>query len=51
MQLVIRDECLNSEMLDRLTTIIVDPFRDSVDFVRDGSFGKIDTPFLATRVL
>ena len=29
MQVVIRDECLNSEMLDRLTTIIVDQFTDS----------------------
>ena len=31
MQLVTRDECLNSEMLDRSTTIIVDQFTDSVN--------------------
>ena len=31
MQLVIRYECSDSEMLDRLTTIIVDQYTDSVD--------------------
>ena len=31
MQRVIRGECLNSEMLDSLTSIIVDHFTDSVD--------------------
>ena len=31
MHLVIRDEYLDSEMLDRLTTMIEDQFTDSVD--------------------
>ena len=53
MQLVIRDECLNSEMLDRVTTIInsrpvyiiVDQF---TDFVNLSATGR---SILAIRVL
>ena len=41
MQLVIRDECLNSEMLDRLTTIIVNPFTDSADLSATGHLEKL----------
>ena len=44
MQLVIRDECLNSEMLNRLTTIIVDQLTDR-RFVCDGPFEKKWHPF------
>ena len=46
-QLVIHDECLNSEMIDRLTTITVDQFTDSVDLPAMGHLKKIT--FLFSR--
>ena len=46
MQLVIHNECLNSEMLDRLTTtIIVDQFTDSVDLPAMGHLKKLTSLF------
>ena len=45
MQLVIHDECLNSEMLDRLTTIIVDQFTDSLDLPAMGHLEKLTSFF------
>ena len=46
MQLVIHDDCLNSEMLDRLTTIIVDQFTDSLDLPAMGHLEKLTSFFL-----
>ena len=45
MQLVIRDECLNSEILDRLITIIVDQFTGSVDLSAMGHLENLASLF------
>ena len=45
MQLVIRDECLNSEMHDRLTAITVDQFTDSVNLSTMGHLEKLTSLF------
>ena len=42
---VIRDECLNSEMLDRLTTVRIDQFIDSVDLFAMGHLKKMTSLF------
>ena len=45
-QLVIRDVCLNSEMLDRLTTIIVDQLTDYADLSAMSHLKNLTSIFL-----